>query len=57
MKQYLVEFKVSSKRSPAYYTVDSLEEAYQLIDNLIEKAEGWEDNWEGKITKAKHIAY
>lgn len=57
MDQYIVEFRMSGKAFPEYYTVDTRKEAYQLLDELIEEAEGWGDRWEGKISKAHHFDY
>lgn len=57
MEQYIVEFRMSGKTFPEHYTVDTREEAYQLLDELIEEAEGWGDKWEGKISKAHHFDY
>lgn len=48
---------MSGKAFPEHYTVDTRKEAYQLLDELIEEAEGWGDRWEGKISKAHHFVY
>lgn len=55
MKQYIVKFRISGKNSPEYYVTDSRAEAYKLLDELADEAEGWEDGWEGKVILAEHF--